>query len=211
MRDTVAAAREHGVAIGAHPGYPDRDGFGRTETGATPAEVAALVRGQAEVLLGVVTSLGGTLCHVKLHGALYHRAHRDRAAADAVAVAIEGLDPALIVVGMDGSALMQACGDRGLFFAREAFADRAYTRDGQLVPRGRPGSVLSAAVAVPRAVRMVRDAEVASVDGVLVPLRFDTLCVHSDTPDAVELTRGVRLALAEAGVAVAPMSARFRR
>ena len=209
MGDTVQAALEHGVAIGAHPGYQDHKGFGRRETGAAAADVAALVRDQTEALMQVAASLGGTVRHVKLHGALYHRAHLDRAVADAVAGAVTALHPALIVVGVDGSALMQACGEQGLAFAREAFADRAYARDGRLVPREQPGSVLTAEAAARQVVRMVRDGVVESTDGIVVPLRFDTLCVHSDTPDAVELARSVRQALAEAGVTVAPMSPGF--
>ncbi len=205
MRHAVEVALAHGVAIGAHPGYPDREGIGRRETGAAPADVAALVRGQTGALMEVAASLGGTVRHVKLHGALYHRAHRDRAVADAVAGVVTAIDPALIVVGMDGSALMQACRDVGLAYAREAFADRAYARDGGLVPREQPESVLTAAVAARRVVRMVRDRVVETIDGVMVPLRFDTLCVHSDTPDAVELARSIRLAFVEAGVVVAPM------
>ena len=206
MRDTVQAALEHGVAVGAHPGYADRQGFGRREIGVAPVDVAALVREQTGALMQVAASLGGTVRHVKLHGALYHRAHRDRAVADAVAGAVTALDPALIVVGLDGSALMQACEEQGLAFAREAVADRAYARDGQLVSREQPGSVLTAEAAARQVVRMVRAGVVASTDGIMVPLRFDTLCVHSDTPDAVELARSVRLALAGAGVTVAPMS-----
>ena len=206
MRDTVQAALEHGVAVGAHPGYADRQGFGRREIGVAPVDVAALVREQTGALMQVAASLGGTVRHVKLHGALYHRAHRDRAVADAVAGAVTALDPALIVVGLDGSALMQACEEQGLAFAREAFADRAYARDGQLVSREQPGSVLTAEAAARQVVRMVRAGVVASTDGIMVPLRFATLCVHSDTPDAVELARSVRLALAGAGVTVAPMS-----
>ena len=209
MRDTVQAALDHGVAVGAHPGYADRQGFGRREIGVAPVDVAALVREQTGALMQVAASLGGTVRHVKLHGALYHRAHRDRAVADVVAGAVTALDPALIVVGLDGSALMQACGEQGLAFAREAFADRAYVRDGQLVPREQPGSVLTAEAAARQVVRMVRDGVVESTDGMMVPLRFDTLCVHSDTPDAVELARSVRLALAGAGVTVAPMSPGF--
>ena len=154
----------------------------------------------------VAASLGGTVRHVKLHGALYHRAHRDQAIADAVAGAVTTLDPALIVVGMDGSALMQACREQGLSFAREAFADRAYATDGRLVPRDQPGSVLTAGAAARQVVRMVHDNAVESIEGIVVPLCFDTVCVHSDTPDAVELARSIRLALGEAGVTVAPMS-----
>ena len=206
MQDTVQVALEHGVAIGAHPGYQDHKGFGRRETGAAAADVAALVRDQTEALMQVAASLGGVLRHVKLHGALYHRAHRDRAVAEAVASAVTTLDPALIVVGMDGSALMQACLEQGLSFAREAFADRAYARDGRLVPRDQPGSVLTAEAVARQVVRLVRDGVVESVDGVVVPLGFDTVCVHSDTPGAVELAQSIRLALAEAGVTVAPMS-----
>ena len=206
MRDTVQAALEHGVAVGAHPGYADRQGFGRRELGVAPVDVAALVREQTGALMQVAASLGGTVRHVKLHGALYHRAHRDQAIADAVAGAVTTLDPALIVVGMDGSALMQACREQGLSFAREAFADRAYATDGRLVPRDQPGSVLTAGAAARQVVRMVHDNAVESIEGIVVPLCFDTVCVHSDTPDAVELARSIRLALGEAGVTVAPMS-----
>ena len=198
MRDTVQAALKHGVAVGAHPGYADRQGFGRREIGVAPVDVAVLVREQTGALMQVAASLGGTVGHVKLHGALYHRAHRDRAVA--VAGAVTALDPALIVVGLDGSDLMQACGEQGLAFAREAFADRAYARDGQLVSREQPGSVLTAEAAARQVVRMVRD-------GVVVSLCFDTVCVHSDTPDAVELAQAIRLALAGAGVTVGSMSA----
>ena len=206
MRDTVQVALDHGVAVGAHPGYADRQGFGRREIGVDPVDVAALVREQAGALMQVAASLGGTVRHVKLHGALYHRAHRDQAIADAVAGAVTTLDPALIVVGMDGSALMQACREQGLSFAREAFADRAYATDGRLVPRDQPGSVLTAGAAARQVVRMVHDNAVESIEGIVVPLCFDTVCVHSDTPDAVELARSIRLALGEAGVTVAPMS-----
>ena len=206
MRDTVQVALDHGAAVGAHPGYADRQGFGRREIGVDPVDVAALVGEQAGALMQVAASLGGTVRHVKLHGALYHRAHRDQAIADAVAGAVTTLDPALIVVGMDGSALMQACREQGLSFAREAFADRAYATDGRLVPRDQPGSVLTAGAAARQVVRMVHDNAVESIEGIVVPLCFDTVCVHSDTPDAVELARSIRLALGEAGVTVAPMS-----
>lgn len=205
MRDTVQVALEHGLAIGAHPGYQDHEGFGRRETGVAAAGVAALVRDQTDALMQVAASCGGVVRHVKLHGALYHRAHRDRPVAEAVAGAVATLDPALIVVGMDGSALMQACQDQGLVFAREAFADRAYACDGDLVPRARPGSVLTAEAAARQVVRMVHHGVVESIDGVVVPIGFDTVCVHSDTPDAVELARAIRLALAEAGVTVESM------
>ena len=200
MRDTVQVALDHGVAIGAHPSYQDHQGFGRRETGVAAVDVAALVRDQTGALIQVAASLGGVLRHVKLHGALYHRAHRDRAVAEVVASAVTALDPALIVMGMDGSVLMQVCREQGLSFAREAFADRAYARDGQLVPRAQAGSLLTPEAAARQVVRMVQH-----------PIRFDTLCVHSDTPDSVALAQSVRLALAEAGVAVAPMNPESRR
>lgn len=205
MRETARFALAHGVVIGAHPGYADRAAFGRRETGAAPAVVANLVREQTGALMQMVASLGGTLRHVKLHGALYHRANADAAVAAAVAGAVAALDPALIAVGRDGSALMRACLAQGLTFAREAFADRAYARDGRLVPREHPGSVLTADAAVRRVVRLARHGVVESLDGAIVPIGFDTLCVHSDTPGAPELARAVRRALESAGVTVAPI------
>lgn len=214
MRDTVRAALESRVAIGAHPGYDDREGFGRRELGLPEARIAELVRAQCAALLDVLAQTGGSMQHIKLHGALYHRAGRDRAVAEAVADAVITLDPRVIVVGMPRSYLAIACAARGLAYAREAFADRGYAVDGSLLPRSDPGGLVAPGALAARAVRLVLEGNVDGVSqggtaGVHVP--FDTLCLHSDTPHAADGAARIRRALDEAGVTVAPLSATLRR
>ncbi|MGE3576987.1 MAG: 5-oxoprolinase subunit PxpA [Vicinamibacterales bacterium] len=210
MGETARAALDAGVAVGAHPGYADREGFGRRELGLTPAETADLVRTQCAALADALPPAGGALQHVKLHGALYHRAASDRAVAAAVADAVIALDPRLIVVGMPRSYLALACAERGLTYAREAFADRGYAPDGRLLPRSEPGGVITGEAIPARAVQMVRDGVLAP-NGTPVPVGFDTLCLHSDTPGAGDGAAGVRLALDAAGISVAPLATVLRR
>jgi len=206
MRGTVRAALDRGVAIGAHPGYPDRAGFGRRELALPVARIAELVRAQCLALLDVLTGAGAALQHVKLHGALYHRAGQDPAVAEAVADTVAGIDAGLIVVGMAGSALAHACDARGLRYAREGFADRGYAVDGRLLPRSDAEGMVAADAVAARAVQMVLSGAVQRGDGTRVPVALDTLCLHSDTPDAVNSARATRQALDDAGVAVTRMS-----
>lgn len=210
MREAVRAALNAGTAVGAHPGYADREGFGRRELGLTPAGIADLVRAQCSALGDVLAQTGGALQHVKLHGALYHRAMSDRAVAAAVADALIAIDPRLIVVGLPRSYLSLACVERGLTYAREAFADRGYAADGRLLPRSEPGGVITGEAVPARAVQMVLDGVVAP-NGTRVPVGFDTLCLHSDTPDAVTGAMEIRRALGASGVRVEPMSAALTR
>jgi 5-oxoprolinase (ATP-hydrolysing) subunit A len=203
MRATVRLARAHGVAVGAHPGFPDLAGFGRRALAATPGEVEDLVLYQIGALAGIAAAEGMRLQHVKPHGALFNMAVRDMALADAVARATRGIDPALILFGLPGSALIDAGRRAGLRTAAEGFADRAYRADGTLVPRDEPGAVLHEADSVAdRAVAMVRHRTVTAVDGTPVPLELDTICVHGDTPAAAGLARRLREALTRAGIEV---------
>lgn len=203
MRETVALAREHGVAIGAHPGFADLAGFGRREMGLTPREVEDLVVYQIGALAGVAAAHGLTLQHVKPHGALYNMAARDAALADAIARAVASVDRSLVLFGPPASQLIRAARRRGLRAACEAFADRAYEADGSLVPRSEPGAVVhDPRVVGARAVEMARDRTVAARDGTRVALQVDTICVHGDTPDAARLASEVRQALEGAGVEV---------
>lgn len=205
MRETVTRAAAAGVVIGAHPGYPDREGFGRRELGATPEEISAMVVAQVGALAAVCAAAGTRLRYVKPHGALYNRAARDTAAARAMAEAVRAVDASLVLLGLDGSAMLRAGEDVGLAVAREAFVDRAYQPDGTLLPRGEPGAVLTdPAQVATRAVRMVTEHHVVAVDGTRHLVRPDSLCTHGDGPNAVELVRAVRNALEEAGVGIAP-------
>jgi len=203
MRESVARASAHGVAVGAHPSYVDRAGFGRAAQVVDPAVLRGQVREQLEALVGA----GGDLRYVKPHGALYHAVSADPAAAAAVAAAVadvsEALGRRLPLLGLDG-AIVRAAADAGVPFVREAFLDRGYLPDGRLVPRGEPAALLADAAEVAhRAVRLARDGEVVAVDGSIVRTGAASLCLHGDSPGAVTMARAVRAALDEAGIDVA--------
>jgi 5-oxoprolinase (ATP-hydrolysing) subunit A len=206
MRATVELAREHGVAVGAHPGFPDLQGFGRREMRLSPREVEDLVVYQIGALAAVAAAQGVALRHVKVHGALYNMAAADRALADAVARATAAVDHALVLLGLPGSELIRAGEQVGLVTASEVFADRAYRSDGSLVPRRQAGALIEDEAAVSaRAVAMVRAQAVVAQDGTCVPLKVDTICLHGDTPGAARLAARVREALRAAAIDVAPL------
>jgi UPF0271 protein len=201
MRDTVALALEHGVAVGAHPGFPDPDGFGRRELQFSPADVEDFVCYQVGVLAAIAAAQGVRLQHVKPHGALFNMAVRDAALADAIARAAVAIDRGLMLFGLPGSQLVAAGARAGLRTASEGFADRAYMPDGTLVPRQEPGAVITDPSAViPRVIRMARDRLVEAIDGTSISLAVDTICVHGDTPGAAGLAAQVRSALTREGV-----------
>ncbi|HTM04722.1 MAG TPA: 5-oxoprolinase subunit PxpA [Vicinamibacterales bacterium] len=207
MSSTVRLALVNGLSIGAHPSLPDRDHFGRRELPVTVAAVDALIRTQVTDLIKVASALGGVVRHVKPHGALYNLAARDRSIADAIATAVATIDPHLVLVGLSGSELLSAGTRAGLRTASEGFADRGYDVSGSLLPRSHAGAVVHDALAVgERAVRMVREGRVIAAGGQFVPVTADTICIHSDTPDAVELARAVRAALERAGIGISPCS-----
>lgn len=205
MRRAVALARRHGVVVGAHPGYPDLLGFGRRDMAASPKEITAWVLYQIGALAAVCRAERAEVRYVKPHGALYNRAAVDDAAADAIAEGVRLADPSLVLLGLAGSALIEAGARAGLRTAAEAFADRAYLSDGTLVPRGRPGAVIADDEAVARqALAIVRDGRVTTLDGGEHRLRADSICVHGDDPRAPALLRLIRERLAAEGVRVAP-------
>ena len=208
MRATIAMAGEKGVAIGAHPGFPDLVGFGRRKMNASPAEVQDFVLYQVAAIAGMAAAQGTTLQHVKAHCALYNMACRDRALADSIAKAVASLDRSLILFGLPDSELLRAGEAAGLRVAAEVFADRAYEPDGALTPRSRPGSVIhDTATVVARAIRMVRNKEVVAVDGSVIKLQADTICLHGDTPGAADHARAVRRGLEDAGVEIRSLRA----
>jgi len=202
---SIEAAREHAVAVGAHPSLFDRENFGRKELPVTPDEVFDAVTYQLGVFRAIAEALGVRPNHVKLHGALYNMAARDQKIADAVARAIKIAEPALILFAPDNSALWRAGEVKGLKIALEVFADRNYLSDGALVPRSQPDALLHdpAEVAM-RVLRMLREGKVRSIDGVDVDVRPETICVHGDTPGAVEFARVLRSQLENEGVTIAP-------
>ena len=203
MRATVALALEHGVAVGAHPGFPDLAGFGRRELQVSPRDVEDFVVYQIGALAGIAAAQGVRLQHVKPHGALFNMAVRDASLADAIARAVTMIDKSMILFGLPGSELVAAGTRAGLRTACEVFADRAYRSDGTLVPRQEEGAVIHDAAAVEqRVTAMVRDQAVLALDGTRVPLTVDTICVHGDTPGAAELAARIRASLEKAGVEV---------
>ena len=208
MARTVSLAAQNGVAVGAHPGYPDLQGFGRRDMTLTPDEAQAFILYQLGALAGFAHTAHVPLVHVKLHGALYNAAARDPNLAQAAAHAIAAFDPNLIVVTLPNSALEQAARALGLRVAREGFADRAYLVDGSLAPRSQPGAVIhDPAQAAQQAVQMVTCGQVKTLDGRVIAAQVDTLCIHGDTPGAPEVAAQLRAALESAGVIIAPLAA----
>ena len=206
LRETIRLAKVHGVAVGAHPSFPDLVGFGRRELNVTPQEAEDFVLYQVAAVAGVAAAEGVKLQHVKPHGALFNMAARNAALADAIAKAVAAFDRSLILFGLSGSEILSAGRAAGLRVAAEVFADRAYERNGSLVSRSRPGSVIhDSGTVVARAVRMVRDGIVDSVDGTAVSLEADTICVHGDTVGAEALAAALRAGLEAAGIAVKPV------
>ena len=203
MRRTIALAKAHGVAIGAHPGFSDLVGFGRREMHVSPGEVEDLVLYQVAAIAGVAAAEGMRLQHVKAHGALYNMAARDASLAAAIARAVAALDRSLILLGLPKSPLLAEGEKAGLMVAAEGFADRTYEPDGSLTSRRIPGSVIhDPAQAIDRAVQMVKTGSVAARDGTMISLNPDTICLHGDTPGSADLARRIRAALEAAGVTV---------
>ena len=201
MRRTVALCKENGVAVGAHPGYPDLIGFGRRNLSVSPEEAKAYVLYQVGALQAFCRAAGVPLRHVKLHGAFYNMAAKDPALARAVVDAVAEADDSLVLLALSGSEMIAAAEAKGLPSRSEVFADRGYRRDGTLVPRSQPGALITDEdEAIARVIRMVRDGVVTSVDGVDVPLRAESICVHGDGEKALLFVRRIRKALEEAGI-----------
>ncbi len=203
MDKTVALAKKHGVAVGAHPGFPDLMGFGRRPMTVTPQEAGAYVKYQVGALLAFVKAQGLELQHVKPHGALYNMAAKDEALATGICEAIASVDKNLIFMGLAGSVMLEAAKKAGLKTASEVFADRAYNDDGSLVNRKLSGAVIhDPVVAVERAVKMAKEGKVISINGKEISIQADSICVHGDNEQAIELVSKIRKALEGAGIEV---------
>jgi len=203
MRRTVRACKANQVAIGAHPGLPDLSGFGRREMRITPDEAYEMVIYQIGALMGFVRSEDAVLRHVKPHGALYNMAAADSALAEAIAEAVYRVDPGLILFGLAGSELTKAGIRRGLLVAEEAFADRTYRADGTLTPRSEANAVLQDSVeAAEQALLIVRDGLAWTGDGGTTSIAADTVCIHGDSPHALEFAIAIKQRLEQEGVVV---------
>src|SRR5215467_453803 len=203
MHAAVRAAKEHSVAVGAHPSFFDRENFGRKELKMSNEEVFDAVAYQLGIFQAITSALDVRPNHVKPHGALYNMAVRDPELADAIARAIRSVDPKLILFAPDNSELAHAGEAHGLQIAREIFADRNYLNDGWLVPRTRADALLhDPKEAAGRALRMLREGKVRSIEGRDVDVRAETICVHGDTPGAVEFARELRWQLEHEGVRI---------
>ncbi|WP_454862643.1 5-oxoprolinase subunit PxpA [Paraburkholderia fungorum] len=204
MRRVTAEAIRKGVAIGAHPSFPDRENFGRAPMDLPADEVYAGVQYQVGALAAVVAGISGRLVHVKPHGALYNMAETDARLAFAIVRAVKDYDPELAIYGLAGGQLVRVARSEGLAAVDEAFADRAYTSDGRLVPRSQANAVLASDDAASEQVlRMVGQQHVRSVDGNYVALNAQTICLHGDGEHAVTFARRLRADLSAAGFSVA--------
>ena len=208
MHAAVSSAKKHGVAVGAHPSFFDRENFGRKELKVSDQEVFDAVAYQLGIFQAIASALDVQPNHVKPHGALYNMAVRDDKLADAIARAVESVDPKLILFAPDNTELARAGEAHGLQVAREIFADRNYLNDSWLVPRTRPDALLhDPKEAAERVLLMLREGKVRSVEGRDIDVRGETICVHGDTPGAVEFARELRLQLEREGVRIsAPQS-----
>lgn len=214
MDRTVRLAKEKSVGVGAHPGYPDLLGFGRRYMECTPLEIRNYVIYQIGALKAFCACHGVELTHVKAHGALYLAAVENEVVAKAVAEGVLSVDPNLLYVALAGAKgeRMRRIGEElGLKVVYEAFPDRAYSPEGNLVPRSQKGAVIhDPSLVADRALLMAKEGKVVAVDGTVIPMEVQTLCVHGDNPAAVELVRTIRETLEKEGVPVRPMGMRVK-
>jgi len=203
MRDCVRWAIANGVAIGAHPSFPDRENFGRSTMNLPPEEIVAGVLYQVGALAAIVKAEGGTLAHVKPHGALYNQAVKDPVLAEAICEAVRRFDPGLRFFGLAGSGMISAAERAGLTPVEEVFADRGYQPDGSLVPRSQPGALIEdEEQSLAQTLSLVRDHKVTAIDGSVVAVNAQTVCLHGDGAHALAFARRIRERLTAEGIAV---------
>jgi len=203
MQQTVQAAIHHDVAIGAHPGLADLQGFGRRNIPISPKEAYQITVYQVGALAGFVKVAGARLHHVKPHGALYNMAAANKLLAEAIAAAVADLDPSLCLYGLAGSELVKAGSRAGLKTASEVFADRSYQPDGSLTPRPESGAIIKdQEVALAQVIKMIRDKQVVCNDGSIINMMADTVCIHGDNEDAAEFARTINMGLHAAGIRI---------
>lgn len=203
MEKTVALAKKNNVAVGAHPGYPDLVGFGRRNLNVSPKELKTYVKYQVGALFAFAKSEGVKMQHVKPHGAMYNMAAKDYKLALAIAEGIKEVDENLILMGLANSELIKAGKDVGIKVANEVFADRAYNDDGTLVARTLPGAVIhDKDLAIKRVIKMVKDGKIESINGKIIEIVPQSICIHGDNPEALEFSRNIKEALIKEGIEV---------
>lgn len=203
MRRTLRAAKAHGVAVGAHPGFADRENFGRRRLMLPPDELDEQVRSQVRLLVEIAEEEGVDVRYLKLHGALANMAAEEPAVAALCFASVTGLVSDLAILAIDNSAQSEVAETLGFPVVLEAYADRAYQPDGLLVPRAQPGAVLhDAGLIAERALRLATSGEMVAIDGSVISTRATSLCIHGDTAEAVEIARAVRRTLEAEGIAV---------
>ena len=206
MNQTISMAREHGIQVGAHPGFPDLMGFGRRNMNVSPAEAKAYTLYQLGALDAFCKVNGLTLQHVKPHGAMYNMAAKDYKLATAICEAIYEFDKNLIVLALSGGELVRAGKDMGLRTALEVFADRAYEEDGSLVERRKEGAMITDEnIAIERVVRMIKEQKVTTITGKDISIQADSVCVHGDGAKALEFVQKIRKRLMEEEIELKPL------
>jgi UPF0271 protein len=206
MEKTIRLAKEAGIRVGAHPGFPDLMGFGRRNMNVTPAEAKAYTLYQLGALDAFCKSQGVAMQHVKPHGAFYNMAAKDYALAHAICEGIAAYNKDLIVMALCGGQLLRAAQDLGLRAASEVFADRGYEEDGTLVDRRKEGAMITDEdVAIARVVRMIKEGKVTAVTGKDIDIRADSVCVHGDGAKALAFVEKIRAALTQEGIEICPL------
>jgi len=203
MMETVKMAKAHGVKIGAHPGFPDLHGFGRREMHLTQQEIYNLTVYQIGALEAVARACGTKVVHVKPHGALYNIAARDKFVADAIAQAVFDVNPEVVLFGLAGSLMVRTGEEKGLKVAHEVFADRNYQPDGTLTPRSKADAMIhDTDAAIKRVLRMVKHGEIEAINGSVIEIKADTICVHGDEPQTQEFVTKLKKALLDEGISI---------
>ena len=203
IEQAIRWAIDNGVVIGAHPSYPDREHWGRRSLSLSAAQLRATLMSQLQWLETQVRELGGQLQHIKPHGALYNDAAGDAQLAARIAACVKGFDPSLILVGLAGSQLLNAGERAGLRVAAEAFVDRRYQADGSLVPRNHPLALIeSEEEALKQSLALANRLPITAVDGSLISIKADTLCIHGDSAHALQFARAVKSALLAQGISI---------
>lgn len=206
MDKTVKSAKLNGIAVGAHPGFPDLMGFGRRNMNVSPSDAKAYVQYQVGALNAFCTANGVKLAHVKPHGALYNMAGKDYALSKAICEGIYEIDPNIILLGLSGSQMLKAAADTGLRCAKEVFADRAYEEDGSLVARTKPGAAITDEnESLKRVIGMVKEGKVTAITGKEIPIEAQSICVHGDGVKALEFVKKIRQALTDEGIEIVPL------
>lgn len=207
MLHTVKLAKAMGVSIGAHPGFPDLVGFGRRKMAISAEDAYAMVVYQVGALMAMAKSQGVKVAHVKTHGALYNMAAKDRELSEAIARAVHDVDEGLLLYGLAGSEIIRAGEKEGLVTASEVFADRTYQPDGTLTPRGEAGAMITdEEKSLAQVLSMVKDGKVTTLEGQVISVKAETICVHGDGPKALAFTKKIRETLEHEGIVIGPKS-----